>query len=171
MFLAATWKEKKDLALLCSQPHFTLLSKSQIPPSPPPRIRLWIYAYVVFVCVFLKLQIFIKTASMLELTMLHIQEQACIPHQSVIPKEQCQLIFIAVVRHMDESNVQEKWFVLAYPSEYSPSWRGEHGCRSMRPAHHTHHHSSLEVGSGYENSKPSHSDIFPLARFHLLKVL
>lgn len=62
------------------------------PPSPPPRIRLWIYAYVVFVCVFLKLQIFIKTASMLELTMLHIQEQACIPHQSVIPKEQCQLI-------------------------------------------------------------------------------
>lgn len=91
VFLAVTWNEKKDLALLCSQPHFTLISIAD-PPPPPPRIRFWIYAYMVFVCVFLTLQIFIKTASMLELTMLHIQEQACIPHQSVIPKEQCQLI-------------------------------------------------------------------------------
>lgn len=44
--------------------------------------------WFLYVCLS-KIQLFIKTASMLELTMLQIQEQAYIPYQSLIWEEQC----------------------------------------------------------------------------------
>lgn len=55
----------------------------------PPRLDVceFMPLWFLYVCLS-KIQIFIKTASMIELTMFSIQEQACIPYPGVISKEQ-----------------------------------------------------------------------------------
>lgn len=49
--LDGSWRMSVLEALLCPQPHFTLISRWQ---TSPQRISLWIHARVVFVCVSLK---------------------------------------------------------------------------------------------------------------------
>lgn len=60
-------------ALLCAQPHFTLISKWQTPP--PGLVCEFTPMWFLYVCL-PKIQIFIKTASMLERTIFRTPEQS-----------------------------------------------------------------------------------------------
>lgn len=62
-------------ALLCPQPHFALISKWQTPPPTQGLVCEFTPMWFLYVCL-PKIQIFIKTASMLECTMFSTPEQS-----------------------------------------------------------------------------------------------
>lgn len=39
--------------------------------------------------------------------------------------------FVYILTSAQESNLREKWFILAHSLEYSPSWSGSQGWRSL----------------------------------------